>query len=91
MILKKRKIFYDFAASKGLRAIRQRNVILDVLLSTHQYMNLEEFYLKIKSCNPGIAHATVYRTLKLREEITVRHGFQNNNSHKMEMYGFSCL
>jgi Fur family ferric uptake transcriptional regulator len=68
MILKKKKMFNDFAASKGLRSTRQRDVILDVFLSTHQHISVEELYLKIKSSNPGIGHATVYRTLKLFAE-----------------------
>ena len=68
MILEKKKMFNDFAASKGLRSTRQRDVILDVFLSTHQHISVEELYLKIKSSNPGIGHATVYRTLKLFAE-----------------------
>ena len=68
MILKKKKIFSDFAASKGLRSTHQRDIILDIFLSTHQHISVEELYLKVKSSNPGIGHATVYRTLKLFAE-----------------------
>lgn len=68
MILKKKKIFNDFAASKGLRSTHQRDIILDIFLSTHQHISVEELYLKVKSSNPGIGHATVYRTLKLFAE-----------------------
>ena len=68
MIVLKKKIFNDFAASKGLRSTRQRDIILDIFLSTHQHVSVEELYLKIKSGNPGIGHATVYRTLKLFAE-----------------------
>ncbi len=65
MILEKKKAFNSFAASKGLRSTRQRDAILDIFLSTHQHVSVEELYLKIKASNPGIGHATVYRTLKL--------------------------
>lgn len=65
MILEKKKTFNDFAAAKGLRSTRQRDIILDIFLSTHQHISVEELYLKIKSGNPGIGYATVYRTLKL--------------------------
>ena len=68
MILKKKKNFNDFAAAKGLRSTRQREIILDIFLSTHQHISVEELYLKIKSSNSGIGHATVYRTLKLFAE-----------------------
>ncbi|GAC1465438.1 MAG: transcriptional repressor [Desulfuromonadaceae bacterium] len=68
MILKKKKAFNDFAASKGLRSTHQRDIILDIFLSTHQHISVEELYLKVKSSNPGIGQATVYRTLKLFTE-----------------------
>ena len=68
MILEKKKMFNDFAASKGLRSTRQRDIILDIFLSTHQHISVEELYLKVKSSNPGVGHATVYCTLKLFAE-----------------------
>ena len=68
MILEKKKAFNDFAASKGLRSTRQRDIILDIFLSTHQHISVEELYLKVKSSNTSIGQATVYRTLKLFTE-----------------------
>lgn len=68
MILEKKKTFKAFSASKGLRSTRQRDIILDMFLSTHQHISVEELYLKIKVSNPGIGYATVYRTLKLFAE-----------------------
>ena len=68
MILEKKKMFNSFAASKGLRSTRQRDVILDIFLSTHQHISVEELYLKVKASNPGVGQATVYRTLKLFTE-----------------------
>ncbi|GFE60384.1 Fur family transcriptional regulator [Geobacter sp. AOG2] len=68
MILEKKKAFNEFATAKGLRSTRQRDIILDFFLSTHQHVSVEELYLKIKASHPGIGHATVYRTLKLFTE-----------------------
>jgi len=68
MILEKKKAFNNFALSKGLRSTRQRDIILDIFLSTHQHVSVEELYLKVKASNPGIGQATVYRTLKLFTE-----------------------
>lgn len=68
MIIEKKKTFNDFAVSKGLRSTRQRDIILDIFLSTHQHVSVEELYLKVKSSNAGIGQATVYRTLKLFTE-----------------------
>ena len=68
MILEKKKRFHKFATSKGLRSTRQRDTILDIFLSTHQHVSVEELYLKVKASQPGIGHTTVYRTLKLLVE-----------------------
>ena len=68
MILEKKKAFNNFALSKGLRSTRQRDIILDIFLSTHQHVSVEELYLKVKASNPGIGQATVYRTLKIFTE-----------------------
>lgn len=68
MILEKKKRFDHFVASKGLRATRQRELILDIFLSTREHVTVEELYLKVKTSHPGIGHTTVYRTLKLCAE-----------------------
>lgn len=65
MILEKKKVFNEFAAGKGLRSTRQRDIILDIFLSTHQHVSVEELYQKVKAASPGVGQATVYRTLKL--------------------------
>ncbi|MBK5275708.1 MAG: transcriptional repressor [Desulfuromonadales bacterium] len=65
MIQDKKNAFNKFAAGKGLRSTRQRDCILNVFLSTHQHVSVEELYLKVKACCPGVGQATVYRTLKL--------------------------
>ncbi len=65
MILEKKKAFSAFAVKKGLRSTRQRDIILDVFLATHEHLSVEELYLKVKASHPGVGQATVYRTLKL--------------------------
>ena len=71
MILEKKKAFNIFAAREGLRSTRQRDIILDIFLSTHEHLSVEELYLKVKSSCPGIGQATVYRTLKLFVEAGI--------------------
>ena len=68
MIRQKKQLFSDFALSKGLRSTRQRDIILDIFLSTHKHLSVEELYLMIRASHPGIGQATVYRTLKLFAE-----------------------
>ena len=71
MILEKKRAFSEYAAKQGLRSTRQRDVILDIFLSTHQHLSVEELYLKVKASHAGIGFATVYRTLKLLVEAGV--------------------
>ncbi len=68
MILEKKKAFNAFAVEKKLRSTRQRDIILDIFLSTHEHLSVEELYLKVRASNSGIGQATVYRTLKLLAE-----------------------
>lgn len=65
MILEKKRAFNAFAVGKGLRSTKQRDIILDVFLATHEHLSVEELYLKVRASHPGIGQATVYRTLKL--------------------------
>lgn len=65
MILQKKQAFNQFALKRGLRSTRQRDLILDVFLSSREHLSVEELYLKVRSSNPGVGQATVYRTLKL--------------------------
>ena len=68
MIRQKKRLFNEYAASRGLRSTRQRDIILDIFLSTHKHLSVEELYLMVKASHPGIGQATVYRTLKLFAE-----------------------
>jgi len=89
MILDKKNAFNRFAAGKGLRSTRQRDIILDFFLATHQHISVEELYLKIKAVHPGIGNATVYRTLKLFVEAglareVLLHDGQTRYEHVVE-------
>ena len=68
MKLSNKQIFQNFAATKGLKSTKQRDIILDCFLSCQQHLSTEELYLKLKEHNPNIGFATVYRTLKLFAE-----------------------
>lgn len=71
MITQKKQRFNDFTLSKGLRSTKQRDIILDIFLSAHNHLSVEELYLKIRSTHPTIGYATVYRTLKLMTEAGI--------------------
>jgi Fur family ferric uptake transcriptional regulator len=63
-----KKQFHDFIAGKGLKSTRQRDIVLEVFLTSDRHMSTEELYLKVRAKNPTIGYATVYRTLKLFAE-----------------------
>ena len=89
MILEKKNTFNRFTSGKGLRSTRQRDIILDFFLATHQHVSVEELYLKIKAAHPGIGSATVYRTLKLFVEAglareVLLHDGQTRYEHVVE-------
>jgi Fur family ferric uptake transcriptional regulator len=67
----KRKIFREFVTRKGLKWTRQREVILEEFLSSEEHLSTEDLYLEIRSKNPHIGYATVYRTLKLFAECGI--------------------
>jgi Fur family ferric uptake transcriptional regulator len=72
----KKKAFRDFIVNKGLKSTRQRDIILDAFLASDRHMSIEELYLKLRSKNPNIGYATVYRTLKLFAESGIAREIQ---------------
>lgn len=67
----KRAIFREFVGRKGLKWTRQREVILEEFLNSKEHLSTEDLYLEIRSKNPNIGYATVYRTLKLFAECGI--------------------
>lgn len=58
--------FQEHLEKHGLRLTRQRERILDCLLTANRHLGLEEMYQSLKKS--GIGRATVFRTLKMLEE-----------------------
>jgi Fur family transcriptional regulator, ferric uptake regulator len=50
-----------------------RQVIIDALDSSDDYLSAEDLYLLVRQEYPGIGVATVYRTLQLLEELFLVH------------------
>ena len=57
---------------KGLKVTSQRQAVLDVLLKTEgKHLSPEEIYNNVKTVDPEIGLATVYRTLILLDSMEV--------------------
>ena len=48
----KKQIFQNFAAAKGLKSTRQRDIILDGFLASDRHLSIEELYLKLRTSIP---------------------------------------
>lgn len=67
---------------KGLKMTGQRRVIAQVLSDATDHPDVEEVFKRASAIDNKISIATVYRTLKLFEEINVleRHDFGGNKA-----------
>src|SRR5947199_687384 len=52
-------------AQRGLKATRQREVIVDTFFSQAGHLSVDELVEKAKQRDPSIGAATVYRTMKI--------------------------
>jgi Fur family ferric uptake transcriptional regulator len=60
-----KSIFDDHIQTAGLRRTGQRNLILEMFLSTEEHLTSDDLYWLIQKVDPSIGQTTVYRTLKL--------------------------
>lgn len=61
----------DRCEAKGLRMTGQRRVIAGVLDTARDHPDVEEIYARASEIDAGISLATVYRTVKLFEEVGI--------------------
>jgi Fur family ferric uptake transcriptional regulator len=69
-------------AEKGLRITEQRRVIARVLSNSDDHPDVEALHVRAAAIDPGISIATVYRTVRLLEEVGIleRHEFGHGRS-----------
>jgi Fur family ferric uptake transcriptional regulator len=67
----------QYMAHKGLRSTGQRRLVTQVFFKTGGHQSIEELLSKVRSKDPKVGYATVYRTLKLLVEsgIAAEHHF----------------
>jgi len=63
-----RRIFLEHIRGAGLRRTLQRDLILEIFLSTEEHLSSEDLYWLVHKQDPTVGHTTVYRTLKLLTE-----------------------
>ena len=57
--------------AKGLRSTEQRRLIVETFFHSHSHITIEELLGQVRSADPRVGYATVYRTLKLLAESGV--------------------
>lgn len=63
-----KEIFREHIQKAGLRRTAQRDLILEIFLSTEEHLTSEDLYFLVHRKDPSVGHTTVYRTLKLLTE-----------------------
>jgi Fur family ferric uptake transcriptional regulator len=57
--------FREFLRRQGLKATRQRDLIVSEFAKVHGHVSVEELLQRVRSVDSGVGTPTVYRTLKL--------------------------
>jgi Fur family ferric uptake transcriptional regulator len=58
---------------QGLRTTEQRKVIIDTFFSTPEHVSIDELLERVRSADPRIGYATVYRTMKMLSDGGIAH------------------
>jgi Fur family transcriptional regulator, ferric uptake regulator len=61
----------SYVARKALKWTRQREVILETFLGSHEHLTCEDIHARVVKADPTIGLATVYRTLRLFVEAGI--------------------
>ena len=62
------EVFLKHIQRQGLKRTAQRDLILDVFLSTEGHLSGEDLYQLVREKDPTVGQTTVYRTLRLLTE-----------------------
>ncbi len=62
------EILSSYIATRGLKATRQRQLILEAFLGAQGHVSVDDVLAKVRSADPKVSAATVYRTMKLLAE-----------------------
>ena len=63
-----KEIFRDFLGSRGLKKTREREAVLDEILSFRGHFEPEDLYIRLRKSGSKASRASVYRTLHLLVE-----------------------
>ena len=72
---------------KGVKLTDQRKLIAQVMSNSHDHPDVDELYKRVSKVDSKISIATVYRTVKLFEEIGIltKHDFKGGKARYEEL------
>jgi Fur family ferric uptake transcriptional regulator len=73
--------------SKGVKLTDQRKIIAQVMSESKDHPDVDELYNRVSKIDPKISIATVYRTVKLFEELGIltKHEFKGGKARYEEL------
>jgi Fur family ferric uptake transcriptional regulator len=76
------KTLIELCAERGMRMTGQRKVIAQVLQDAQDHPDVEELYRRASSVDANISISTVYRTVKLFEDLEIieKHDFRDGRA-----------
>jgi Fur family transcriptional regulator, ferric uptake regulator len=66
-----RDLLAAYMAKKGLRSTEQRRLIVETFFHAPSHITIEELLHQVRTADPRVGYATVYRTLRLLAESGV--------------------
>jgi Fur family ferric uptake transcriptional regulator len=66
-----RAMLQSYMDRKGLRSTDQRKLIVETFFRAENHVSIEELLAQVRTKDPRVGYATVYRTLKLLTECGV--------------------
>ncbi len=66
-------IIARFISERGLKATRQRSLILDTFFQLDGHFSVEQLWARVRALEPRVSVATVYRTMKLLAQSGLAH------------------
>jgi Fur family ferric uptake transcriptional regulator len=76
-----KKAFREFLRKKGLRVTREREAILEEVVSRKGHFDMEELHLALRKNSPRVSRASIYRTLPLLLESGILEEVERTDKH----------
>ena len=66
-----REVLDAYMLERGMRVTGQRRLIIDTFMEVEPHVSIDELLAQVRSKDPRIGYATVYRTLKMLAECGI--------------------